>query len=184
MEMRRLETIQSVYAQDTNRFTIMSYYDETEDGSDSWYGAAPPRPCCTTCWRSRTSTARTLTRATSNTVYGFNSTADRDVFDFTINDSPYLPSMTPAGSTRSTPPASTTLRPSTSGSTGSDSRSTQKRFSSIGGLVNSVAIAYGVKSRTPRAAVARTPSRATPPSTSSRAGLTTTPSTAWPVATR
>ncbi len=70
----------------------MSYFGGYQDGTGwqtdggdelSWRFSSTS--CCTTCWRSRRSTAPDYATRKTNTVCGFNSTAGGDVFDFTKN---------------------------------------------------------------------------------------------------
>jgi serralysin len=84
------------YAQDTRRYTIMSYFDADEDGSGTdHYGSSGQWLYAQTAMLHDIAAvqaiygADTTTRAT-NTTYGFNSTAGKDVYDFTKNTNPII----------------------------------------------------------------------------------------------
>ncbi len=83
------------YAQDSQQYTVMSYFDAYETGAQyiDWtlmnfaYAATPMVHDIAAI--QHIYGADPTTRA-GDTVYGFNSTADRSVFDFTVNTRPIL----------------------------------------------------------------------------------------------
>jgi Peptidase M10 serralysin C terminal/RTX calcium-binding nonapeptide repeat (4 copies) len=85
----------AVFAQDSLQYSIMSYFDAYETGAQyvDWsllnfaYPATPQ--VHDVAGIQRIYGADTTTR-TGDTVYGFNSTADRDAFDFEINTRPIV----------------------------------------------------------------------------------------------
>jgi hypothetical protein len=85
------------YAQDTLRYTVMSYFDAASDGSGTDHvpeGRIESRYPQTPMLHDIAAVqaiygADTTTRA-GNTTYGFNSTAGKDVYDFTKNTSPVI----------------------------------------------------------------------------------------------
>lgn len=134
-----------VYEQDTHRFSIMSYFEETADGSaTSWGGNRPSTPMLHDILAIQAKYGRDTTTRTGDTVYGFNSTAGRSVFDFTVNESPVL-TIYDAGGIDALDTSGydkdqvIDLRVNKVGQT-----LTEERFSSIGGLINNVAISYDV----------------------------------------
>lgn len=83
----------AVYAQDTHQWTVMSYFSAGYTGAD-WNGGSGWQYAQTPMVHDVLAIqdiygADTTTRAT-DTVYGFNSTAGRDVFDFSLNQTPVL----------------------------------------------------------------------------------------------
>ena len=79
----------SVLRTDSRQYTIMSYVSATETGADyeRWSAIAPALYDIYTI--QRLYGANTTTRA-GDTVYGFNSTADREVYDFALNQHPIM----------------------------------------------------------------------------------------------
>lgn len=83
------------YAQDSVQYSIMSYWDETDTGgyTRNWSTLQFNNPQTPMLHDILTIQAKygvdTTTRAT-DTVYGFGSTAGRDVFDFAANKWPFL----------------------------------------------------------------------------------------------
>lgn len=83
------------YAQDSAQYTVMSYFDAYETGAQhiDWsllnfaYGSTPGVHDIAAIQRLY---GADPTTRTGDTVYGFNSTADRDIFNFTINTRPIL----------------------------------------------------------------------------------------------
>ena len=83
------------YAQDSAQYTVMSYFDAYETGAQhiDWtllnfaYGSTPGVHDIAAIQRIY---GADPTTRTGNTVYGFNSTADRSVFDFTVNTRPIV----------------------------------------------------------------------------------------------
>lgn len=86
------------FAQDTQQYTIMSYFDGMYTGQNAfrwnsttggtWMMAQTPAVHDILAIQQLYGADYT-TRA-GDTVYGFNSNADRDVFDFTVNDTPIV----------------------------------------------------------------------------------------------
>ncbi|MEM8811160.1 MAG: M10 family metallopeptidase C-terminal domain-containing protein [Pseudomonadota bacterium] len=81
------------YAQDTHQWTVMSYFSASNTGADwnggtGWQYAQTPMVHDVLAIQAMYG-ADTTTR-TGNTVYGFNSTAGRSVFDFSTNQAPVL----------------------------------------------------------------------------------------------
>ncbi|WP_422040367.1 M10 family metallopeptidase C-terminal domain-containing protein [Roseibium sp.] len=81
------------YAQDTHQWSVMSYFDATYTGADwdgggGWQYAQTPMVHDVLTIQSIYG-ADTTTR-TGDTVYGFNSNAGNDLFDFTLNQYPVL----------------------------------------------------------------------------------------------
>ena len=92
---------QAEYAQDSEQYSIMSYWDESETGARvvnwntltySFLGrwANPQTPMLHDILTVQAKYGADLTTRTEDTTYGFNSTADREVFDFAVNDQPFL----------------------------------------------------------------------------------------------
>ena len=135
----------SVYAQDTNRFTIMSYYFEHEDLSGTtWRGSRPSTPMLHDVLAIQDKYGADLTTRAGDTVYGFNSTANRSVFDFTINEQPVLTIYDAGGidtldTSGFSQDQTIDLQVNKVGQALAD-----EKFSSIGGLKYNVAIAYDV----------------------------------------
>ena len=82
------------YAQDSLQYTIMSYFTASNTGADwvasdgkSYYAQTPMLDDIMVIQAMYG--AETTTR-TGNTVYGFNSNADRSVYDFSVNKHPVL----------------------------------------------------------------------------------------------
>lgn len=79
----------SVLRTDSRQYTVMSYVSAAETGADysQWSAIAPALYDIYTI--QRLYGANTTTRA-GDTVYGFNSTADREVYDFLVNQHPIM----------------------------------------------------------------------------------------------
>ena len=95
------------FEQDTDRYTVMSYFNANADGSDtshyfwnssSWEWISPQTPMVYDVLALQQGAfagqfggypVNSSTR-TDATVYGYNATANRDVFDFTKNDAPVV----------------------------------------------------------------------------------------------
>ncbi|MFY9294377.1 MAG: M10 family metallopeptidase C-terminal domain-containing protein [Methylorubrum rhodinum] len=91
------------YAQDTRKYTVMSYFDADEDGSgtdhfgrrdddrngslDRTFGATPLLDDISAI---QAKYGADLTTRTGNTTYGFNSNAGRGAFDFNQNTDPVI----------------------------------------------------------------------------------------------
>src|SRR5262245_53871219 len=71
------------YAQDTNQFTVMSYFDAGADGSAADHGAfSAATPLLHDIAAIQAMYGADMTTRTGDTVYGFNSNAGRGAFDF------------------------------------------------------------------------------------------------------
>ena len=83
----------AVYAQDTHQWTVMSYFSASNTGAD-WNGGGgwqyAQTPMVHDILTIQSIYGADTTTRTGNTTYGFNSTADRDVFNFAGNSSPVL----------------------------------------------------------------------------------------------
>ncbi len=88
--------VHAEYAQDTRRFTIMSYFYADEDGSDTdYYGSNgfwqfAQTPMLHDIAAIQEIYGTDLSTRAEDTTYGFNSTAGKDVYDFSKNDNPIL----------------------------------------------------------------------------------------------
>lgn len=84
------------YFQDSLQYTIMSYFHAGETGARgfvNWYtlfAQTPQTPMLHDIAAVQKIYGADPTTRTGDTTYGFNSTADRDVFDFTVNKDPFL----------------------------------------------------------------------------------------------
>jgi serralysin len=84
------------YFQDTAQFTIMSYFDAGWSGATGYinwvtgFYQSAQTPMIHDIYAVQQMYGADLTTRTGNTTYGFNSNADRDVFDFDINTNPFL----------------------------------------------------------------------------------------------
>lgn len=85
------------YFQDSKQFTIMSYFDAGWTGAVGYvnwgtggYYQSPQTPMIHDIAAVQKMYGADLTTRTGDTTYGFNSNAGRDVFDFTINEDPFL----------------------------------------------------------------------------------------------
>jgi serralysin len=135
----------AVYAQDTTRFSIMSYFEETDDGSATdWLGSRPSTPMLHDVLAIQDKYGADQHTRSGDTVYGFNSTANRTVFDFSVNDRPVLTIYDAGGidtldTSGFSDDQTIDLRVNKIGQS-----LAQEKFSSIGGLSNNVAVAYKV----------------------------------------
>jgi serralysin len=142
---------EAVYAQDTNQFTVMSYFDAGADGSPADHGADPSNegkpfsaatPLLHDIAAIQAMYGADMTTRTGNTTYGFNSNAGRGAFDFTKNIHPVIAIWDAGGND--------TL--DTSGFSNNQTIDLHVNlptemdpvFSSVGGLSLNVAIAYNV----------------------------------------
>ncbi len=134
--------LDALYAQDTERYTVMSYFEGNDDGSaTNWKGKDgawhyPSTPMLHDIATAQKIYGADLTTRAGNTVYGFHSTADRAVYDFTKNTSPVLTIWDGGGKdtidlTGFKDAALLDLR--------------EGRFSNAGGMTNNLAIAFGAK---------------------------------------
>lgn len=86
---------QAEYAQDSMQYSIMSYWSGAETGSvtRNWLTSQnnyAQTPMVHDILTAQAKYGADLTTRVGDTTYGFNSTAGRDVFDFTKNKFPYL----------------------------------------------------------------------------------------------
>jgi Ca2+-binding RTX toxin-like protein len=142
---------EAVYAQDTNQFTVMSYFAAGADGSPADHGADPSNegkpfsaatPLLHDIAAIQAMYGADMTTRTGNTTYGFNSNAGRGAFDFTKNIHPVIAIWDAGGND--------TL--DTSGFSNNQTIDLHVNlptemdpvFSSVGGLSLNVAIAYNV----------------------------------------
>jgi hypothetical protein len=84
----------ALYAQDTHMWTVMSYFDAQNTGAD-WYAGNgwwhyAQTPMLHDLLAAQAIYGADMSTRSGDTVYGFNSTADRSVFDFTQNDDPVV----------------------------------------------------------------------------------------------
>jgi serralysin len=84
----------ALYQQDSLMYTVMSYFDGSNTGAD-WIASDgheyfPQTPMMHDVLSIQTMYGADTTTRSGDTVYGFNSTANRDVFDFTKNPHPVL----------------------------------------------------------------------------------------------
>lgn len=81
------------YAQDTHQWTVMSYFSAGYTGAD-WNGGSgwqyAQTPMVHDVLALQTIYGADTTTRTGNTVYGFNSNAGSNIFDFSLNQSPVL----------------------------------------------------------------------------------------------
>jgi serralysin len=84
------------YFQDSYQYSIMSYFHAGNTGARGYvnwatgYAHTPQTPMVHDIAAVQAMYGADLTTRTGNTTYGFNSTADRDVFDFTKNKNPFV----------------------------------------------------------------------------------------------
>jgi serralysin len=128
------------YAQDTRRYTVMSYFNANDDGSGTdHFGASGAfrfgaTPLLHDIAAVQAMYGADMTTRTGNTTYGFNSNAGRAVFDFTLNPDPIVAIWDAGGiDTLDASGFSQNQRISLEPGT----------FSDIGAMTNNVAIAFG-----------------------------------------
>jgi len=131
--------LDATHQQDTREYTVMSYFQAGADGSGTdhigtagWsYGATP---LLNDILALQAVYGADMTTRTGDTVYGFNSTAGRDAFDFDININPVIAIWDAGGTDRID-------------ASGWDTDQVidlrEGAFSSLGYLTRNVAIAYG-----------------------------------------
>ena len=84
------------YFQDSYQYSIMSYFHSGNTGSRGYvnwatgYAQTPQTPMVHDIAAVQAMYGADLTTRTGDTVYGYNSTADRDVFNFELNENPFL----------------------------------------------------------------------------------------------
>ncbi len=129
----------ATHQQDTRQYTVMSYFNAGADGGGAdHYGTSGLSYAATPLLHDILALqevygANTETR-TGDTNYGFNSTAGRDAFDFTVNENPVVAIWDAGG----------TDRIDASGwSTDQVVDLNPGAFSSVGHLTQNLAIAYG-----------------------------------------
>jgi serralysin len=126
----------AVYAEDTEQYTVMSYFDAGLDGSGAdhqIYEASTPLLHDIAAIQAKY--GADMTTRTGDTVYGFNSNAGRGAFDFTQNTHPIIAIWDAGGND--------TL--DTSGFLDNQQIDLHAgSFSNVGGLTLNVAIAYNV----------------------------------------
>lgn len=92
-------TADAEFQQDTHRYTLMSYFGAHMDGSGTSHSffngtgfqwVFPQTPMVYDILALEALYGAEATTRTDDTVYGYNATANRDVFDFTQNPSPVL----------------------------------------------------------------------------------------------
>ncbi len=125
----------ALYRQDTRRFTVMSYFDAEDDGSATNHGNSyAATPMLHDILAIQAIYGADLTTRLGATTYGFGSTAGRDAFDFSKNTAPVVTIWDAGGRD--------TLNLSGFGMAQTiDLR--VGAWSSIGGLINNLAIAFG-----------------------------------------
>ena len=129
------------YAQDTREFTVMSYFNAAYSGADHVNGGTrfAASPLLHDIAAVQAIYGADTTTRTGDTVYGFNSNAGRDAFDFTVNANPVV-AIWDAGGTD-------TL--DFSGYTAYYATATidlnEGAFSDTPNMTNNIAIAYGAE---------------------------------------
>ena len=122
------------YYEDSLQYTVMSYFDEKNTGAD-YHGAYAASPLLDDISAAQKEYGVNLTTRTSDTVYGFNSTADRPWFAATSASSKLIFAAWDAGGV------------DTFDFSGFGSAQTidlrEGYFSSVGGLVGNVVVAEG-----------------------------------------
>ncbi|MFT3988268.1 M10 family metallopeptidase C-terminal domain-containing protein [Aestuariivirga sp.] len=127
----------ALYPEDSTQYTVMSYFDGNATGADwrasngVWY--EPQTPMLDDIAAIQALYGADTTTRTGNTVYGFHSTANRDVFDFTKNAHPVLAIWDSAG---------TDTLDLSGFSTNSRIDLGQGAFSDCDGMTDNIAIAY------------------------------------------
>jgi serralysin len=141
------------YAQDTNQYTVMSYFHAGADGSGADHGQdatnddrpySASTPLLHDIAAIQAMYGADMTTRTGDTVYGFNSNAGRGAFDFTQNTHPIIAIWDAGGNdTLDTSGFSDTqtIDLTINLQTGD---AADDHFSSIGGLTKNVAMAYNV----------------------------------------
>lgn len=125
----------AVYSQDTRQYTVMSYFDAGSDGSGVNYGGVSAQtPLLHDVMAIQAIYGADMTTRAGDTTYGFHSTADRVVYDFTLNQKPVLCIWDAGGDD--------TL--DLSGSSAHQVLDLREgHFSSVMGMTGNVSIAYG-----------------------------------------
>ena len=132
----------ALYAQDTERYTVMSYFDGNDDGSGTnWKGKDgvwhyPSTPMLHDIATAQLMYGADMTTRAGDTVYGFHATAGRAVFDFSKNVNPVLTIWDGGG------------KDTIDLSGFKDAARLDLRaghYSDAGGMVNNLAIAFGAR---------------------------------------
>lgn len=129
----------AVYAQDTNRYSVMSYFDADADGSATshWSGndwLYPETPMVHDIAAMQSIYGADHTTRAGATTYGFASTAGNPVYNFAVNADPIL-SIWDGGGIDTI---------NTSGFSDRQTiRLTAGSYSSVGGMTNNLGIAFG-----------------------------------------
>jgi serralysin len=126
----------AVYAEDTIRFTLMSYFAENNGAwsGTNFGGSMPATPMLHDIAAIQAKYGANMTTRTGDTIYGFNSNAGSPVFDFTVNTKPVLCIWDAGGND--------TL--DLSGQSGyAQINLNEGAFSDICGLTGNLSIAYG-----------------------------------------
>ncbi|HEY8613455.1 MAG TPA: DUF4214 domain-containing protein [Roseomonas sp.] len=130
----------AVFAQDTLKYTVMSYFDATDDGSGINHRAPDgtmrfsPTPLLHDIAAIQAKYGADMTTRADATVYGFNSTAGRSVFDFSVNTAPII-AIWDAGGRDALDLSEYAMDQSI------DLR--EGAFSNAGGMTSNIAIAFG-----------------------------------------
>jgi Ca2+-binding RTX toxin-like protein len=131
------------YEQDTEQYTLMSYFDAGSDGSSADHqGYTASTPLLHDIAAIQAIYGADMTTRTGDTVYGFNSNAGRGAFDFTQNTHPIIAIWDAGGN--DTLDASGFSDDQTIDLHVNLPTEENPVFSSIGGLHLNVAIAYNV----------------------------------------
>jgi serralysin len=77
------------YRQDSRQYTVMSYFSARETGAN-FNGNFPSTPMMHDILTMQYAYGRNYATRSGDTVYGFNSTAGREVYDFSLNSLPVL----------------------------------------------------------------------------------------------
>ncbi|MDJ0933205.1 M10 family metallopeptidase C-terminal domain-containing protein [Breoghania sp.] len=129
----------SEYAQDTRQYTVMSYFqiyntgaDHSQPGSSTYYGATPLLHDIAAI---QDIYGANMSTRTGDTTYGYNSNAERDAFDFTMNTAPVI-AIWDAGGTYTIDLSGTSYDQVVNLTVGS--------FSDVLGMTDNLAIAFDV----------------------------------------
>jgi len=130
---------QAEYRQDSQQYTVMSYWEADNTGSDHGFNNTPSTPMLHDIAAIQAIYGADTSTRTGDTVYGFNSTANRAVFDFSSAQYSQAPILTlwDAGGddTLDLSGYSAAARVDLSEGT----------YSDVGGLTNNIAIAFGAQ---------------------------------------
>jgi Ca2+-binding RTX toxin-like protein len=132
----------ALYAQDTRKYTVMSYFDADADGSGAQHRNAAgvlqygSTPLLHDIAAIQAKYGADMTTRVDDTVYGFNSTAGRDVFDFSVSSAPIV-AIWDAGGEDTLDLSGYQMDQSINLKAGT--------FSDVGGLTSNLAIAFGAE---------------------------------------